>query len=78
MFAKKTKEPEYVRFIKKRRSIRAFKRQRDRKGKIQQIMKAVLLSPSSKNNNPWKFLIVQEKDLLLKTLKKPKHMVPNS
>jgi nitroreductase len=55
--------------LKKRRSIRAFKDKEIEKEKIQQIMKAVLLSPSSKNNNPWKFLIVQEKDLLLKLSK---------
>jgi nitroreductase len=52
--------------LKKRRSIRTFKNKEIEKEKIQQIMQAVLLSPSSRNNNPWKFIIVKESKLLLK------------
>lgn len=52
--------------LKKRRSIRAFKNKQVETEKIQQIMESVLLSPSSKNNNPWKFIIVRESKLLLK------------
>lgn len=50
--------------LKKRRSIRTFKNIEVENEKIQKIMQAALLSPSSKNNNPWKFLIVKEKGLL--------------
>lgn len=62
--------------LKKRRSIRTFKNIEVENEKIQKIMQAALLSPSSKNNNPWKFLIVKEKGLLSK-LQRPKTMVPN-
>jgi nitroreductase len=55
--------------LKKRRSIRAFQNKEIEKEKIQQIMEAALLSPSSKNNNPWKFIIVKESKLLLKLSK---------
>jgi len=59
--------------LKKRRSIRVFKERKIDKEKIQQIMQAALLSPSSKNNNPWKFVIVQEKELLSELSKAKLH-----
>jgi nitroreductase len=50
--------------IKRRRSIRIFQDKKVEKTKIDQIVQAALLSPSSKNNNPWKFIIVDDKEVL--------------
>ena len=52
--------------MKKRRSIRVFKNKKVEKEKIDQIIQVTLLSPSSKNNNPWKFIIVEDKEVLSK------------
>jgi len=51
--------------IKQRRSIRIFQDRKVEKTKIDQIVQAALLSPSSKNNNPWKFILVDDKELLV-------------
>ncbi len=52
--------------IKKRRSIRIFQERKVEPEKINQIIQAALLSPSSKANNPWKFIIIDDKENLLK------------
>ena len=59
--------------LKKRRSIRIFQDRKVEKEKINQIMQAALLSPSSKNNNPWKFIIVDDKETLLKLSEAKEH-----
>ena len=51
--------------IKKRRSIRIFQERKIESDKIDRIIQAALLSPSSKNNRPWKFIVVDSKELLL-------------
>lgn len=50
--------------IKKRRSIRVFQKRKVEKEKISQIIQAALLSPSSKSNNPWRFIIVEDDKIL--------------
>lgn len=58
--------------LKKRRSIRSFQQTKIEEDKIQQLLKAALLSPSSKNNRPWEFIVVTDDDLLEKlSLAKP-------
>lgn len=52
--------------MKKRRSIRAFKSREVEEEKIDQIIQTVLLSPSSKNKNPWKFIVVNDQEMLFK------------
>jgi len=52
--------------LKKRRSIRLFQDRKVEKEKIYQIMQAALLAPSSKDNNPWKFIIVEDRETLIK------------
>lgn len=52
--------------IRNRRSIRVFQNKKVEKKKIEQMIQAALLSPSSKNNKPWKFIIVEDKGVLLK------------
>jgi nitroreductase len=59
--------------IKKRRSIRLFQDKTVEQEKIDQIIKAALLSPSSKNNNPWKFIVVEDKKTLLKLSESKEH-----
>ncbi|MBP8717976.1 MAG: nitroreductase family protein [Candidatus Atribacteria bacterium] len=59
--------------IKKRRSIRLFQDRRVEREKADQIIKAALLSPSSKNNNPWKFIVVEDKEILLKLSDSKEH-----
>jgi nitroreductase len=50
--------------IKERRSIRTFQDREVEPEKINQIIQAALLSPSSKNNHPWKFIVIDDKAIL--------------
>lgn len=50
--------------LKKRRSIRKYKDQVVEKEKIDQIIKAALLSPTSKNSRPWEFMVITNKETL--------------
>ena len=59
--------------LKKRRSIRIFQDRKVEKEKIYQIMQAALLAPSSKNNSPWKFIVVDDKEILLKLSEAKEH-----
>ena len=52
--------------IRKRRSIRRFQDKQIERDKMNKIIQSALLSPSSKNNNPWKFIIIDDKELLVK------------
>jgi len=52
--------------IRKRRSIRRFQDKQIENDKINKIIQAALLSPSSKNTNPWKFIVIDDKELLVK------------
>ena len=50
--------------IKTRRSTRKFTAQAIEKEKIDAIMNAALMSPSSKNSQPWHFVLVEDKAML--------------
>ncbi len=52
--------------IKNRRSIRKYKPQEIEREKIERLMQAALLAPSSKGRNPREFIVVDDKELLLK------------
>ena len=52
--------------LAKRRSIRRYTSEHIPENKIKTIMTAALMSPTSRNLRPWKFLVVQDKELLLK------------
>jgi len=52
--------------IKNRRSIRKYKKQEIEKDKIEKLMKAALLSPSSKARYPCEFIFVNDNELLAK------------
>jgi nitroreductase len=50
--------------LRKRRSIRKFKKDRIAQAAIDDLKEAVLRSPSSRNNRPWKFFFVQDAEVL--------------
>ncbi|MFC1515168.1 nitroreductase family protein [Thermodesulfobacteriota bacterium] len=58
--------------IQKRRSIRRYSEKEVENEKIDVLVEAALRSPSSRGFNPWKFIVVTDKDLLEKlALAKP-------
>ena len=50
--------------LRKRRSIRKFKKDRIAQAAIDDLKEAVLRSPSSRNNRPWKFFFVQDAEVI--------------
>ncbi|HNX87585.1 MAG TPA: nitroreductase family protein [Paludibacteraceae bacterium] len=56
----------FIELLTNRRSIRRYTDQKVEPEKIQQILTAALMSPSSKRSNPWEFVVVENSDLLLK------------
>jgi nitroreductase len=59
--------------IKNRRSIRKYRKQEIEKDKIEKLMQAVLLSPSSKAKFPCEFIFVNDKELLAKLSQSKPH-----
>ena len=53
-----------LQLLKKRRSIRKYKEDKLTSAEIDQLIKAVLLSPSSRNRRPWEFICVDDRNLL--------------
>ncbi|MBP2630366.1 MAG: nitroreductase [Firmicutes bacterium] len=49
-----------------RRSIRKFKNQAVEPEKIDRLLRAAMQAPSAANQQPWEFIVVQEKDILEK------------
>ena len=58
-----------VELLMKRRSIRTYKKTKIEEGKIQELVKAALLSPSAKNICPWEFIVATNEELLVKLSK---------
>lgn len=56
-----------------RRSIRKYKGQPVETEKIETLIQATLLSPSSRSIQPWEFVIVQEEETLIKLSKAKQH-----
>src|SRR5690554_7037152 len=50
--------------LKNRRSIRRYRDQRVDKDKVDTILKAGLLAPSSRGRRPWEFVLVDDKKTL--------------
>lgn len=50
----------------KRRSIRKYQDKPIEPEKIKELITALLLSPSSRNNKPWEFIVVDDRELLNK------------
>lgn len=53
-----------LRLFLNRRSIRAYKRQSIERDKVDMILTAGLLAPTSRNRQPWQFLVVDNPSLL--------------
>lgn len=52
--------------MRKRRSIRKFKKDRIARAAIDDLKEAVLRSPSSRGNRPWKFFFVEDAGVIAK------------
>lgn len=52
--------------LRERRSIRKYKEEKIEKEKIDKILKAALLAPSSMNKKPVEFIVIEDKDTLVK------------
>lgn len=59
-------EFDFLDLLMKRRTIRIFKDEKIDKETILKVIKAGLLAPSSKNKKPVEFIVVEDKDTLLK------------
>jgi len=51
----------FIDLLQKRRSIRKFENRRVEEEKIEKILQAALMAPSSKRSTPWHFVVVDEK-----------------
>jgi len=52
-----------------RRSIRKYKNQKIGKEEIDKILKAAMYAPSAMNLQPWQFIVIDDKDVLIETIK---------
>lgn len=60
---------ELLDFIEKRRSVRSYSGEKIPEEAITKILQAGLLSPSGRNIRPWEFILIRDKDTLLKLSK---------
>ena len=60
--------------MEKRRSIRSYTGESIPKGKLETILAAGLLSASGRKRRPWEFIVVQDKETLLKLSKSRAHV----
>jgi len=56
----------FFELLKTRRSIRKYLPKAVEQDKINLITRAALMSPASKRSNPWEFIIIEDKQMLLK------------
>ncbi len=52
-----------------RRSIRKYKNQKINKEDIDKILKAAMYAPSAMNLQAWQFIVIEDKDVLIETIK---------
>lgn len=52
--------------LTKRRSIRKYRDEMPPRELVDKLVKAALLSPTSRNNRPWEFVVVDDKDTLVR------------
>lgn len=57
---------EILEILKERRSIRKFKEEKVDKELVKKILKAGLLGPTSKNKKPVEFIVIEDKETILK------------
>ena len=63
----------FFKLIKKRRSKRKYTPKTIEPEKIEKLIEAALRSPSSRSFNPWRFIVIDDKNLLLKLSKSKPH-----
>jgi nitroreductase len=56
----------FAELVTNRRSVRQYLDEPLLPSEVEQIMKAALMSPSSKNSRPWQFILVENKEMLQK------------
>ena len=56
----------FIDLLRQRRSIRKFENRPVEEEKIEKILQAALMAPSSKRSTPWHFVVVDEKEKLEK------------
>ena len=56
----------FIDLLRQRRSTRKFENRQVEEEKIEKILQAALMAPSSKRSNPWHFVVVNEKEKLEK------------
>ena len=54
----------FLSLLEKRRSIRKFKHRSIEQDKVDQLIEAALRSPSSMGKNPWRFIVVTDRERL--------------
>ena len=57
----------------KRRSVRQYQDKPVEKEKINSLLEAALLSPSSRNRHPWEYIVIDEKNILQKLSRAKEH-----
>lgn len=57
---------DFMELLLNRRSVREYTGEAVPKEKIEKILEAGLLSPSGRNRRPWEFLVVEDKEALLR------------
>ena len=64
---------ELIEMIKKRRSIRRFKSQEVEQWKLDTALDAARWAPSSKNSQPWEFIVIRERHTLERIAEESKY-----
>lgn len=62
-----------IELLRKRRSIRAYTKDPIDRQSIETLIEALLRAPSSRNINPWEFIIVDDRELLAKLSSAKQH-----
>lgn len=62
-----------IELLRKRRSIRRYVEKPVEKEKVEKIIEAALLSPSSRNIRPWEFIVVDDKSTITKLASSKEH-----
>ena len=60
----------FATLIQNRRSTRKFTEQLLSPEQVELILKAALMAPASKRSNPWQFVVVEDKEMLKKLVRK--------
>ncbi|MCK5541364.1 MAG: nitroreductase family protein [Desulfobacterales bacterium] len=63
----------FFKLIEKRRSKRKFQSKKIERKKVDKLIEAALRSPSSRSFNPWRFIVVDDKEILLKLSQSKPH-----